>query len=246
MQNRIEPPILVSRLMTFVMATSVVVLVVLIITLDKMFPLNRPQIFFLRSQMVDNKELSLTDMPEDLDWYKRQFVREYVRERNEISENLAETKFKWDNTTTGVIRARSTDDVFEKFGQTDLVNLVYRDDTQPLDMVCTVTFPAGSTSVKPYVKEQKQDAYVVEFTYQCNYSQVGKYTKRYNVLVTLESTEKEAVKWSERMENPLGFKVSDYVVLRNQVPVDDDPLNWIRKIDFSENQTDLEQYDVLY
>ena len=61
MQERIEPPILISRLMTFVMATAVVVLGVLIFTLDKMFPLNRPQIFVLTSQNLNDKEITLTN-----------------------------------------------------------------------------------------------------------------------------------------------------------------------------------------
>ena len=50
MADRIEPPILLSRLMTFVFAAALVVVVVLVVTLAKMFPLNRPQIFFLTTQ----------------------------------------------------------------------------------------------------------------------------------------------------------------------------------------------------
>ena len=60
MQERIEPPILISRLMTFVMATALVVLGVLVFTLDKMFPLERPQVFFLDTQRMEDKELILT------------------------------------------------------------------------------------------------------------------------------------------------------------------------------------------
>ena len=95
MPERIEPPVLISRLMTFVMATALVVLGVLVWTLDKMFPLNRPQVFFLTSQNLTDKELTLTQMPENLDDYKKQFIREYVRERNEIVPDLAIMRAKW-------------------------------------------------------------------------------------------------------------------------------------------------------
>ena len=51
MQKRVKPPVLVSRLMTFVLATSIVVLGALAFTLYKMFPLNSPQIFFLTTTL---------------------------------------------------------------------------------------------------------------------------------------------------------------------------------------------------
>lgn len=47
MQDRVEPPILLSRLMVFVFAAMLVVLLVMVATLYNMFPLNRPQVFFL-------------------------------------------------------------------------------------------------------------------------------------------------------------------------------------------------------
>ena len=110
MPERIEPPVLISRLMTLVMATALVVLGVLVWTLDKMFPLNRPQVFFLTTQNIRDKELTLTKMPtENLDAYKHQFIREYVRERNEIVPDISKMREKWAYSDDGVIKTRSTD-----------------------------------------------------------------------------------------------------------------------------------------
>ena len=90
MQNRIEPPFLLSRTMTFVLATALVVLVALAITIYNMFPLNRPQVFFLTTTIHDNQDIKLVEMqPRDVntDRYKQEFVREYIRHRNEILNN---------------------------------------------------------------------------------------------------------------------------------------------------------------
>lgn len=51
MPDRVEPPVLISRLMTFVFATALVVLGALGLTLWQLFPLNRPQVFFLTTQI---------------------------------------------------------------------------------------------------------------------------------------------------------------------------------------------------
>ena len=100
MQNRIEPPFLLSRTMTFVLATALVVLVTLGMTIYKMFPLNRPQIFFLTTTIHDNQDIKLVEMqPRDVntDRYKQEFVREYIRHRNEVLVNADEMQKKWNS-----------------------------------------------------------------------------------------------------------------------------------------------------
>ena len=81
MQNRIEPPVLVSRLMAFVLAMAVVVLVTMGYTIYKMFPLNRPQVFFLTSTLRADQEVHLVEMlpnSANFDEFKKAFVREYA------------------------------------------------------------------------------------------------------------------------------------------------------------------------
>ena len=231
MQNRIEPPILISRLMTFVMAVASVVLFVLVLTLDKMFPLNRPQVFFLTTQMTENRELTLTEMPkpQDLTKYKVDFIREYVRERNEIVPDLAIMRAKWANSSTGTVKTRSSDAVFGKFAMTDMVNIIRQDLDEAFNIKCDVEFPE-----KFYVVPQTnaQDTYTVNFTYICRYGALKnqQYIQQYKLRVKLQSMAAGAVKWADRMENPLGIRVIEYDVIDNQGRVlDDDPLNWVSK-----------------
>ncbi len=231
MQDRIEPPILISRLMTFVMATSLVVLVVLIITLDKMFPLNRPQVFFLTSETLEDRELTLTEIPDDsLEDYKQQFIREYVRERNEIVPNLSIMRALWADSPDGVIKTRSTDEVFGKFAMTDMVNIITRDRDldESFNINCTVEFPP-SKSVVP--KTGETNTYIVTFMYKCNDGsfETQEILRPYTLSIELESTAQNAVKWAERMENPLGIRVSGYNVINKEGKViNDDPLNWLK------------------
>ena len=47
MAKIVEPPVLTSRILAFMLAASVVVLGVLVVTLIKMVPLERPEVFFV-------------------------------------------------------------------------------------------------------------------------------------------------------------------------------------------------------
>lgn len=216
MQERMEPPILISRLMAFVVATALVVLVVLLFTLDKMFPLNRPQVFVLTTQEIGDKELTLTQIPEDMDNYKRQFILEYVRYRNEVLPDLAIMQARWGNRPDGIIKSRSTDAVFGDFVLTELATVIRSDYLdEAFTMTCGVNFPAAQSVVK---NTNEPDTYTVKFTYTCrdNGLDAQEYSQQYELFVKLESTDKTAVKWAERMENPLGFRVSQYEVLNGQ------------------------------
>jgi len=220
------------------MATALVVLGVLVWTLDEMFPLNRPQVFFLTSQNVRDKELTLTEMPtKNLDEYKKQFIREYVRERNEIVPDVSQMRKKWAYSDDGVVKTRSTDAVFGKFVMTDMVNIIRQDLDEAFDISCAVEYPAGRLSVVDDVNSNDTDTYIVTFTYVCNYGPLGdmEYRKPYKLRVKLESNAKNAIRWAERMENPLGFRVADYNVIDTHGNIMDleqnDPLNWTRQAD---------------
>jgi len=226
LQERMEPPILMSRLMTFVMATALVVLVVLVITLDKMFPLNRPQVFFLTTENLQDKQLTLTEIPENMDDYQKSFVMEYVRERNEVVPDLAIMRAKWANSDNGIIKTRSTDDVFGDFVMTNMVNIIRQDFDTPFNVKCDVEFYEHQPVIK---NVNKKDTYTVRFGYVCDYGAMDgkKYVQNYAIDVTLASTAGDAVRWAERMENPLGFRVSNYEIINNQ----DDPLNWTNALE---------------
>ncbi len=210
MKNRIEPPILLSRLLVFVLAMSVVVLFALGITLKNMFPLNRPQIFFLTAQLRDNVEVRIIEMPTDdayADRYVRAFIREYIRARNEI---LPESKImnkKW-NAKDGLVKIWSTDDVYKTFSGTSTVNSIRRHGVQNLALSCTVDF-INSEPIK-YLKQEQ--LYQIKLRYNCANNAGPLSTKDYTIALRLVSGDIEKIKWTDRIENPLGLRVSEYKI----------------------------------
>ena len=91
-------------------------MVALFFTLRDMFPLNRPQVFFLTTKPENTTAIQLNELPPDdanLDYYKQSFVMEYVRARNEIDSSVAVMREKWGNVN-GVVSAWSEPRAFEQ------------------------------------------------------------------------------------------------------------------------------------
>lgn len=217
MQNRIEPPVLLSRLMAFVLATAVVVLAALVITLVNMFPLNRPQIFFLTTQISDEVTVALREMPpqdEYLDMYKRTFIREYIRARNEVFANPKLTNEKW-NGENGFVRTWSTDDVFGDFVNTAMWTAMMSE-IPDFDFQCLVEFPD-----KPITYLASDDTYQVDFRYFCEDSTGRQPPKDYTIKLKLMPDDGTQIKWADRVDNPLGLRVSGYEIISgNGDPLD--------------------------
>ena len=213
MQTRVEPPILLSRLMIFVFAAMLVVLGVLGITLYNMYPLNRPQVFFLMSAPKNDLEIVLREMvpsDENLDIYKRTFIREYIRARNEIVPNAREMRTKWNNDVDGVVYAWSAPDVYSAFTQTNMWN-AWMSGVPDFEFSCSVEFDTTNTlAIEPINTENNE--YSVNFKYFCEDSNRQMDKKDYKIRIKLDMADTPEIKWSDRMNNPLGIRVSEYTV----------------------------------
>lgn len=217
MADRIEPPILLSRLMTFVFAATVVIATVLFITLYNMFPLDRPQIFFLRSQLREEREITLYPLPAqdaNYDYFVRGFLREYVKARNEIVPNIADMRKKWNNDSNSVMHAWSAPDVYEQLQSTNMWRAIMND-SPDFEFSCPVEFERGA--VTPFA----DNTYDVKFSYFCadNNGQISK--KNYTIRIKVEPVATKKMKWQDRLSNPLGIFVSEYSVISGN----GDPLN---------------------
>lgn len=213
MADRIEPPILISRLMVFVFAAVAVMAIVLFFTLYKMFPLNRPQIFFLRSQPRNNQEIVLRALPAkdaNYDYFVRGFLREYIKVRNEVVPNMTSMLKKWD--VGGIVYNWSSPAVYEQLQSTNMWRALMNE-SPDFEFSCPVEFENGA--VKPYA----ENTYDIKFSYFCadNHGQISR--KNYTIRIKLEQSDK--TKWQDRLSNPLGIVVSEYSVVSGN----GDPLN---------------------
>ncbi len=208
MQDRIEPPILLSRLMTFVLAGAIVVLGVLGYTLYKMFPLNRPQVFFLMTQPREDQKIMVSGLAttdENIKWYKRAFIREYIKARNEIVPDGRVMLRKWNNDATGIVHTWSTDAVYDAFTQTNMWNAIMNS-APDFEFSCSVEFENGA------VTPRTADTFAVKFKYFCEDSGGQTAKKDYTIVLKLQMDDTATLQWSDRLDNPLGVRVSEYRV----------------------------------
>lgn len=218
LQNRVEPPVLLSRLLTLVFIALVVIVGVLTFTLYNMFPLNRPEVFFLRTQTRDNLEIRITELPakdENLEAYKFAFIREYIKARNEVTPNIYEMRKKWENSSTGLVRIWSTPEVYTQLTETNMWRALMFN-IPDFEFSCSVEFPTNS--IDP---ESVNNEYFVNFSYFCSNSGGQLDKKDYKIKIKLDLNEDGTIKWQDRLTNPLGLRVSEYKVESGN----GDPLN---------------------
>ncbi len=210
MSNHIAPPVLLSRVMMFVFASSLVMLGALAFTVYDMFPLNRPQIFFLTTQPRENMEITLTEMvPNDDNFkmYKQRFVREYIRARNEIFPNTRVMQRKWANDENGIVRTWSTPEVYSDFAKTDMWTALMND-VPDFEFRCQVEFLSDGTDVG--ARSRDGDTYAVKFRYFCSNNNGQTDPKDYTIVMKLSFGAPNEIRWTDRMNNPLGIRVSEY------------------------------------
>ena len=212
-QNRIEPPFLLSRTMTFVLATALIVLGALGVTIYNMFPLNRPQVFFLTTTIPDNQDVRLVEMQprsENTDRYKQEFVREYIRHRNEVLANANEMHKKW-NGDNGIVRITSDDDVYYNFTKTALFNEVMSNIVPNIPVQCGIIFDGAPMNLASNSKNT--DVYQTKIKYFCEDSTGPIAPKDYTIKIKLLTQDGTYVKWADRIENPLGLRVVEYTIV---------------------------------
>lgn len=225
MAKIVEPPILMSRILTFVLATSVVVLAVLCVTLMKMIPLERPEVFFL---LTPTRATNVTIEPLTpdstnkiaIDNYIRGFIREYVISRNTLSFNASVSKNMW----TKVVKPWSSSKVYSDFVNTRLYK-EYAFSDQVSTIKCSVNFP-NSTKDSAIVRTSNDDTYLVNFMWICENSGGQTTQKNYRIQIRIQSDlDKNVSGTVDNLKklsiNPLGIQVTQYTVLDGK----GDPLN---------------------
>ncbi|MDR1206830.1 MAG: type IV secretion system protein [Rickettsiales bacterium] len=219
--NTIEPPVLMSRIITFVFAAAFATVVVLVLAISNLLPLNRTQIFLLTTSPRENMEIEVQPYsPNDanIDVYKQNFIKEYIKLRNEVIPSVQVMRKKWRADDTGAVYTLSSPEIYADFLQTRTVAAVMSDLTE-LDRRCPVEF----TNVALLSNNSDgSSTYEVKFRYFCT-DNAGQTTKKdYTIKMTINF--QKAMKWAVRLENPLGIYVSEYIVETGGIdPLDSAP-----------------------
>lgn len=211
-----------SRIITFVFAAALATVVVLVLTLSNLFPLERTQIFFLTtvpksSIEIEIQPFSLND--ESVREFKENFVKEYIKIRNEVIPNITLMRSKWQSGAGGnSVYALSSLDVFSAFTETAMFNVIMNE-IKDSEFRCSVEF---TRPMEPYafISESNMSTYKVHFKYFCADSTGQTPAKDYTILISVAPL--ATIKWSDRLENPLGLVITEYRVLS---PEGTDPLD---------------------
>ena len=211
LQTRVEPPILLSRLLIFVFAAMIVVLGALGFTLYKMYPLDRPQVFFLLTAPKNDINIILREMipneDRNMSNFIRSFIREYIRARNEVVPNAREMRTKWGTDVDGVVYAWSSPQVFNDFTQTNMWN-AWMSGVPDFEFSCSVEFE--NNAIEPVNLDTNE--YSVNFRYFCSDNNRQMDRKDYKIRLKLDFADGTEIKWSDQFNNPLGVRVSEYVI----------------------------------
>ena len=230
MARIVQPPILMSRILTFVLATSIVVLVALVIALTKMIPLERPEVFFLLTPTTSVNTVIEPLVPSDMDekameYYEEGFVREYIILRNTLLPNAAITKNNWSN----IIKQWSSDRVYSALTRTALYK-EYTSGEQIPSLSCSVNFSNSNKekAINNTTPKDRKDysEYIATFAWVCKNSGGQTTQKNYMIRIRIQSvldknTSGPVGNLNKLRNNPLGTRVTEYTVLRG----DGDPLN---------------------
>ena len=223
MAKTVEPPILMSRILTFVLAASIVVLCTLVFTLLKMLPLERPEVFFLLTRTRATNVIIEPLTPDDgnkitTENYIRGFVREYVVARNTLNANTFITKNNWNK----IVKPWSSKEVFAAFMKTTWYKDYALNNKTP-DVSCDVEFPTVKRDNA--IVSMGNDKYLVNFMLVCKNSggqTIQKnYKIQYEIQIKIQSDlDKKVSGVFENLEklsvNPLGIQVSEYTVLKEK------------------------------
>ncbi len=225
MAKVIEPPILMSRILAFVLAASIVVLAALGFVLYKMIPLERPEVFFLINA---TRSVNVVIEPFDannanntsIENYKRGFIREYIIARNELNANPIITRNNWNN----IVKPWSGNTVYKNFTSTSLYRKYMRN-TQPQNVSCYVDFsdPEHSDAI---IKTNRND-YTVYFRWICKNISGQPTTKNYKIQIKIQTDlDKRISGTMENLEklkiNPLGIQVTQYKIQDDKDPLSSD------------------------
>lgn len=228
MSKTIEPPVLISRVLAFVLATSVVVVLALVLTLTQMVPLERPEIFFLFTQTIPSNVVIMPMNPDSANQktvinYKKGFIREYIIARNELKSG-SETILTRENWET-IVKPWSSPKVFSDLQNTTLYKR-YTFGAVPPMLSCDVNFSNINDERAILQLDDEGNEYSVNFVWICKNISGHIPPKNYKIRIRIQSELDKKVSGlvnnlEKLQNNPLGIRVVEYDIEEGET----DPLN---------------------
>ncbi|MGN0919156.1 MAG: VirB8/TrbF family protein [Alphaproteobacteria bacterium] len=193
-----------ARAFSLVALLALVANFLMLIALSGLMPLMRVQPFYLQSQSKDRQVISIQrPSPEELDSdiLQEALVREYLLARFGIGADLSEVTRRWG--IDGVVHEMSNESVFSDFNNKEAEPMLKQAGDDSL------TRNVKILSVNRAERRQNSDVWVAEI----ELTDMSQKSKDFRVslwsvemIVSFQNLGRQ-MDWSQRLKNPLGFKV---------------------------------------
>ena len=196
-----------ARAFAIITAVSLCCNVVLILAIAQVIPLFRVEPYLLSFQSKEEQVYNITPYKEDLTNNKaitETFVRSYVLQRSSIVNDEAEMEIRW--LPGGPIQEMSSSAVYDEFVNKTAkraLELVKRRGLQRSVRILTVNELGQGLWQVEY---ETRDMYPSSTTPELNY-----WTASLRI-----TYRKKAVKFNDRLNNPVGFTVTRYSLMHNK------------------------------
>lgn len=214
----LDPNTFTARMMSFVLAAAIATALALVFAVSNMFPLTKTQIFLLNSHRAETQVVEIQPLPvndKTLTDYKENFIKEYIRARNEIIPNINVMRYKW-RSPDGPVYIWSSREIYANFTETQLWSAFMHDSPDPA-FSCPVEFQS------PVIEPRGNDKFAVRFRWFCTSESSGQ-TMPKDFTIVIGLTYAPEIKWNAKQKNPLGLQVSEYRIESG----DGDPLNVLK------------------
>lgn len=194
----VSPGVILSRVLAFVLAAQMVVAVVLWIALENMFPLTKKQIFFVSESDRFIQVAPYFPDARNLQAFKENFIREYIRERLGILPSQVEMSRRWG--ANGRVAAWSNPQVYRDFVSEKMTIAVLS--ARP-NWVRRVNFLENPTP-------RGNDTYAVKVRVVDEDGAGQTIAKDFTIIIRLQFEDRRAVLWDDRLKNPFGAQVAEF------------------------------------
>jgi type IV secretory pathway component VirB8 len=197
-----------ARAFAIVTAISLCCNIVLILAITQLMPLYRIEPFLLTFQDKKEQVYNIVPVRGNMDNEKaitEVFVREYVLLRSSFDTDIPEMEARW--MPGGPLQEMSSSGVYAEF--------IEKTANRALDIIRTKSLVRGIRILS--VNELGRGLWQVEYETQDMYPTSTSPEKNYWTASLRVNYRRKTVKYGERLDNPIGFTVTQYSLTHNKV-----------------------------
>ena len=203
----------IARVFAVFSAISLCTNIVLLIAIGNILPLNRVEPYYLTfqnksDQIVRIKDLNVKKNDDDASYnlIEESLVREYIQLRHTVIPDINEMEKRW--SSGGLLRWISDDAVYRDFNDSEYVRMMSR----IADQRYSQTVSISTVNLIHNPRHWQVDFETTEMIGEARKPTTHKWTATIQIKPESMGKGSRELLYSDRLKNPLGLKVSHYVL----------------------------------